>query len=126
MRSAWRGENRPVEPLPADAARGSLAGLWLAAGLAAFHALAPARLRVLGVADAAALREGEAWRAVTALTLHADVRFASQRDQAAFAAEVTRVVGKLIEKFHDDRAPQGRTFRVLAGAWPAPSGDSRP
>jgi len=58
------------------------------------------------------------------LTLHADVRFATPRDQAAFAAELTRVVSALIEKFHDDHAPHGRTFRVLAGAWPAPSADS--
>jgi DNA-binding transcriptional ArsR family regulator len=78
------------------------------------------------ITEVSSAREGadRAGKKLPTLTLHADVRFASQRDQAAFAEELTRVVSELIEKFHDDRAAHGRTFRILAGAWPAPSADS--
>jgi DNA-binding transcriptional ArsR family regulator len=69
-------------------------------------------------------RADRAGKKLPTFTLHADVRFASQRDQAAFAEELTRVVGELIEKFHDERATHGRTFRVMAGAWPAAPADS--
>jgi len=73
---AWRLENRPGPPPPPDVARRSLAGVWLAAGLLAGHAVATldrARpWRFLGAADAEAIRAGEFWRALTALTLHAD------------------------------------------------------
>jgi DNA-binding transcriptional ArsR family regulator len=60
------------------------------------------------------------------LTLHADVRFATPADQQAFATELTRTMTALIARFHDDKAPRGRAFRVIAGAWPAPPGESAP
>jgi DNA-binding transcriptional ArsR family regulator len=55
------------------------------------------------------------------LTLHADVRFASPEDQGRFAEELTRAVGELVAKYHDDTAPRGRAFRLMAGAWPNPA-----
>ena len=75
------------------------------------------------ITEVSSAREGaeRAGKKLPTLTLHADVRFASQRDQAAFAGALTRAVSELIEKFHDDRASHGRTFRVMTGAWPAPA-----
>jgi len=78
------------------------------------------------ITEVSTAREGadRAGKKLPTFSLHADVRFASQRDQAAFAEALTRAVSELIGKFHDDRAPHGRTFRVLAGAWPAPAGEA--
>ena len=56
-----------------------------------------------------------------ALALQADIRFKSREAQNAFAAELTRVVARLIEKYHATRASRGRLFRVLASAYPVPS-----
>lgn len=53
------------------------------------------------------------------LTLQADVRFGSPAAQHGFARELTREVKRLVAKYHDGRARKGRTFRVVAGAYPA-------
>jgi DNA-binding transcriptional ArsR family regulator len=74
------------------------------------------------LADVAALQERatRAGKRLPTLTLHADIRFASAQRQQAFADELTRVVAHLVSKYHDDRAPGGRRFRFVAGAYPAP------
>lgn len=62
-----------------------------------------------------------AGRKLPTLTLNADVRFATADDQRRFAEELTRAVGELVAKYHDDLAPRGRAFRLMAGAWPNPA-----
>jgi len=52
------------------------------------------------------------------LAIEADVRLARPADFPAFADELARAVGEVIARHHDDDAPGGRRFRVLAGAWP--------
>lgn len=72
--------------------------------------------------DVAALRaraDAEKKRLPT-LTLEAEVRFASPESQHGFAQELSREVARLVRKYHDDRAPRGRRFRVVTGAYPAP------
>jgi len=80
------------------------------------------------ITEVAAAREGadRSGKKLPTLTLHADVRFATPADQQAFAQELTRALGALVARFHDDKAPRGRAFRVMAGAWPAPRPESRP
>jgi len=70
-------------------------------------------------------RANQAGKKLPTLTLHADVRFATAATQHAFAEELARAVGRLVAKYHDDTAPRGRTFRLMAGAWPAPAPESR-
>lgn len=74
------------------------------------------------VREVAALRkqaDAEAKRLPT-MTLQVDVRFGSPAAQHAFAEELSRDVVKLVKKYHDDQAPKGRRFRVVAGAYPTP------
>jgi DNA-binding transcriptional ArsR family regulator len=52
------------------------------------------------------------------LAIETDVRLARSADFPAFADELARAVGEVIARYHDDDAPGGRRFRVLAGAWP--------
>jgi DNA-binding transcriptional ArsR family regulator len=75
------------------------------------------------IRDVAAQRDRahEASKQLPTLTLQADVRFASQADQHAFATELSQEVARLIARYHDDETPDGRRFRFMAGAYPAPS-----
>ena len=66
-------------------------------------------------------RAHEAGKSLPTLTLQADVRFASPEKQHAFAAELSKEVARLIAKYHDEDEPDGRRFRVMAGAYPAPA-----
>jgi len=55
------------------------------------------------------------------LTLDAEVRFASAEKRAAFARDLTEAIARLAAKYHDERAPGGRRFRLLAAVHPAPN-----
>jgi DNA-binding transcriptional ArsR family regulator len=52
------------------------------------------------------------------LALDAEVRLARPGDFPAFAEELGRAVAEVIARHHDDDAPGGRRFRIVAGAWP--------
>jgi predicted ArsR family transcriptional regulator len=52
------------------------------------------------------------------LTLDAEIRFANAEARAAFATELTDAVAQLVARFHDERAPHGRTFRLVVGTHP--------
>jgi DNA-binding transcriptional ArsR family regulator len=80
------------------------------------------------IRDVAALeiRARREKKRVATLTLEADVRFANAESRAAFAEELADAVARIAAKYHDDRAPGGRRFRVLAAVHPIPSDkDSR-
>jgi len=64
-------------------------------------------------------RAARAGRKLSTLTIDAQVRFASAGDQAEFGEELARAVARLVSKYHDERAPNGRTFRVVACAYQA-------
>jgi hypothetical protein len=57
---------------------------------------------------------------VATLTLEADVRFASAETRAKFAEELADAVARIAARYHDDRAPAGRRFRLLAVVHPVP------
>jgi DNA-binding transcriptional ArsR family regulator len=57
---------------------------------------------------------------VATLTLEADVRFANADSRAKFAEELANAVARLAAKYHDDKAPGGRRFRLLAAVHPVP------
>lgn len=50
--------------------------------------------------------------------LTSEIRFASAEQRAQFAAEVTDALAKIAAKYHDETAPQGRSFTWLFGAYP--------
>jgi DNA-binding transcriptional ArsR family regulator len=59
--------------------------------------------------------------AVPVLALDVDVRFGSPAARAAFAEELTDTVVRLLARYHDEAAPQGRWHRVLVGVHPVPA-----
>ena len=75
-------------------------------------------IRDLGALEAQARTEG---KRIATLTLDADVRFASAEKRSEFARELTDAVARLAAKYHDERAPGGRRFRLLAAVHPTPT-----
>ena len=49
-----------------------------------------------------------------------EVRFRSAADRAAFTAELTEAVARLVSKYHDESAPGGRAHRLVVVAHPLP------
>jgi DNA-binding transcriptional ArsR family regulator len=59
-------------------------------------------------------------RRLSTLTLDTEIRFASPESRAAFARELTDRMTELVAKYHDDVAPRGRRFRLVAIGHPRP------
>lgn len=72
-------------------------------------------IRDVASLEARAQREG---KRIATLTVEADVRFASAASRAEFAEELAQAVARLAAKYHDERAPAGRRFRLLAAVHP--------
>ncbi|MGH9202634.1 MAG: ArsR family transcriptional regulator, partial [Vicinamibacterales bacterium] len=75
-------------------------------------------VRDVGALDARARLEG---KRLATITLEAEIRFATPEARSAFATELTNALATLAAKYHDDRAADGRTYRVTAMAHPAPA-----
>jgi DNA-binding transcriptional ArsR family regulator len=54
------------------------------------------------------------------LAVDTEVRFRSPADRAAFSAELTDAITKLVSKYHDESAPGGRAHRLMVVAHPLP------
>lgn len=52
------------------------------------------------------------------LSIDTDVRFRSAAERAAFADELAAGVRSLVARYHDESAPAGRWYRVVALAHP--------
>jgi predicted transcriptional regulator len=62
---------------------------------------------------------------VATLGLDSEVRFASAESRAAFAEELADQIAVLVAKYHDDKTPGGRRFRLVALVHPLPSPEHR-
>jgi DNA-binding transcriptional ArsR family regulator len=60
-----------------------------------------------------------AGKSLATLGIDSEVRFASARDRAAFAAELAEAVNGLVAKYHDERAPGGRAHRFVVALHPS-------
>jgi DNA-binding transcriptional ArsR family regulator len=56
---------------------------------------------------------------VPTLTVETEVRFASPDAQHAFGQELAQEVARIVAKYHDDAAPDGRRFRLVTCVHPA-------
>jgi DNA-binding transcriptional ArsR family regulator len=74
-------------------------------------------IRDVAALETRARKEG---KRVATLTLEADVRFANAESRAKFAEELSDALARIAAKYHDDRAPGGRRFRLLAAVHPVP------
>ncbi len=65
-------------------------------------------------------RAKETGKRLATLSNETEVRFRSATDRAAFTAELTEAIAKLVSKYHDESAPGGRAHRVVVVAHPLP------
>jgi DNA-binding transcriptional ArsR family regulator len=82
-----------------------------------------AALAAQTVRDVAGLRRraDDEGRRIATLSLQAEVKFASAGSRREFAEELTRALARLVARYHTPDATGGRTFRVIAGAYPKPA-----
>lgn len=73
------------------------------------------------IRDLAVLRSRaeKAQKKLATFTLQTEVRFASAADAHSFAGELANQLGRLIAKYHDEKAPGGRRFQVFLGSYPS-------
>lgn len=81
--------------------------------------LASVSARTISEVGELRMRAAEAGKRLPTLSLEAGVRFASPGDQAAFMEELSNTVARLLARYHDEDAPDGRWFRLALGAHPA-------
>src|ERR1041384_8351145 len=65
-------------------------------------------------------RAKEARKRLATLAVDTEVRFRSPADRAAFTADLTGAITKLVSKYHDESAPGGRAHRLVVVAHPLP------
>ena len=56
---------------------------------------------------------------VPSLTIETEIRFGSAAEQGAFAEELAACLASLASKYHDERSPDGRSFRFTLTGHPA-------
>jgi len=80
-------------------------------------ALAARIVREVGTMSRNALRDD---KSLPVLGLDTDIRLATPADRAAFANDLTAAVARLVSKYHDIDAPDGRWQRLVVTAHPVP------
>jgi hypothetical protein len=65
-------------------------------------------------------RATETGKRLATLAVDTEIRFRSATERAAFTAELTEAVTKLVAKYHDASAPGGRPHRLVVVAHPLP------
>lgn len=63
-------------------------------------------------------RADKAKKKLATLTLETEIRFAGAAERQSFTTELTATLARLAAKYNDDKAPGGRSFRVVVGALP--------
>jgi DNA-binding transcriptional ArsR family regulator len=71
-------------------------------------------------------RSGEARKPLATLGIDSEVRFASAKERAAFAAELAESVNRLVAKYHHESAPGGRSHRFVVALHPTITKDKEP
>ena len=65
-------------------------------------------------------RANDSGKRLATLAVDTQVRFRSAADRAAFSAELTEAITKLVSKYHDESAPGGRAHRLVVVAHALP------
>jgi DNA-binding transcriptional ArsR family regulator len=76
--------------------------------------------RIVREVSALARRAKETGKRLPSLSLDAEVRFKSAADRAAFTHELTEALTRLVARYHDARAPGGRSHRLVVVSHPLP------
>lgn len=78
-------------------------------------ALASRMTKEVGEAQAAAERAG---KPLPTLSTDVEIRLRSPAERRAFAEELVEAVARLVSKYHDEKHPDGRSYRLVVGSYP--------
>src|SRR6185295_3166749 len=78
-------------------------------------ALAGLVAREVGEAQGAAERAG---KPLPTLSTQVEIRLRSPEEREAFGRELVEAVAQLAAKYHDAEHPDGRSYRLVVGAYP--------
>jgi DNA-binding transcriptional ArsR family regulator len=81
--------------------------------------------RVVGEVGALLRGAARAGKQLPTLSIDTDIRFRSPTERAAFADELAGAVRSLAARYHDEAAPDGRWYRVVALSHPRPTEEER-
>ena len=65
----------------------------------------------------------KAKKRLATFAMDAEIRFASAADRAAFAEDLSKAVTRLVARYHDERAPDGRDHRLVVAVHPSVKSD---
>jgi DNA-binding transcriptional ArsR family regulator len=74
-------------------------------------------------AQAAAEKTG---KRLPTLSADVEIRFATPQAREAFAQELLETVARIAARYHDDKAADGRTYRLVVGAHPIKTARRKP
>jgi hypothetical protein len=86
--------------------------------LSAFWLLALAS-KLVGYVGALLVGAAKARQRLATFAMDGEVHFASPKDRAAFAEELSAAVAGLVAKYHDEAAPDGRRHRIVLAIHPS-------
>jgi predicted ArsR family transcriptional regulator len=78
-------------------------------------ALASRMAQEVGEAQAIAEKAG---KPLPTLSTDVEIRLRSSKEREAFAEELLEAIARLAAKYHDEKHPDGRTYRLVVGAHP--------
>ena len=78
-------------------------------------ALASQTIRDIATVQERAAKSG---KRVATMSLQTEVRFANAAARHAFANDLANAVARVVAKYHDDEAENGRNYSVMLGAYP--------
>jgi len=78
-------------------------------------ALASRMAQDVGRAQEAADKAG---KRLATLSAEVEIRFRTPRELKAFSAEVVETLARISARYNDDAAPEGRSYRLILGAYP--------
>ena len=78
-------------------------------------ALASQTIRDIATVQERAAKNG---KRIATMSLQTEVRFANAAARHAFANDLANAVARVVAKYHDDEAENGRNYSVMLGAYP--------
>jgi DNA-binding transcriptional ArsR family regulator len=82
--------------------------------------------RLVGEVGELISRSSSAGKPLATLGIDSEIRFASAKDRAAFAVELTDAINGLVAKYHDERAVGGRSHRFIVALHPTITKEKEP
>jgi DNA-binding transcriptional ArsR family regulator len=81
--------------------------------------------RIVGEVGALSRRVQSVGKRLATLSIDTEIRFRSAAERAAFSAELTQAITKLVARYHDEHAEGGRTHRLVLVAHPIVHADAK-